>query len=177
MIHRTKSGSSIAEFGPALIILLVLGFFPMLDLMGMVAAYACCWYLNNLQVSMLRENLAVTSPDGQQVQSSNLQNILDQQVNPMTQQFGQTPIGALAHVQPIPLDAGSVQIGPVPGSSWGGSAANPEAATFQVTVTTRVNSSPFLPIPFIPGLSGQTTYQIARSDTVENVQVIPGAGS
>lgn len=175
MKTRTSTGSTIAEFGPALIILLVIGFFPMLDLMGMAAAYACCWYLNNIQVGVLKENLIVTSPDGKQVQNTNLQTVLDQQLNPMTQQFAQSPMGALARVNPTPVDAGDVQIAAVQGTGWGGAANNPEGATFMVTLTTKASSTPFLPIPFIPGLSGSTTYNITRSDLVENVQVLPGA--
>jgi hypothetical protein len=51
--QRSRSGSAIAETGPALFMFLILIFFPMLDVMGMAAQYACAWYHNHLMLQEL----------------------------------------------------------------------------------------------------------------------------
>ncbi len=47
---RNNKGSALTEMGPALLILLTMIFFPMLDVMGMAASYCSCVYLNSTQV-------------------------------------------------------------------------------------------------------------------------------
>jgi hypothetical protein len=50
---RKRRGSAIAETGPALFMFLILIFFPLLDVMGMAAQYACCWYHNHMMLQEL----------------------------------------------------------------------------------------------------------------------------
>jgi hypothetical protein len=47
---RGQRGGQIAEFGPALLILLVVMFFPMIDLLYYGFAYGAAWYLHQLEV-------------------------------------------------------------------------------------------------------------------------------
>jgi hypothetical protein len=43
---RKCSGQSVAEFGPALFVLFLLLFFPLLNLLGILTTYGCGWYFN-----------------------------------------------------------------------------------------------------------------------------------
>ncbi len=45
---RAAKGSAITEFGPAMYILIMVFFFPFLDLMGLACEYGDCLYLNSL---------------------------------------------------------------------------------------------------------------------------------
>jgi hypothetical protein len=56
---RSRKGSAIAETGPALFMFMIIIFFPLLDVMGMAAQYACCWYHNH----MMMEELSVRKND------------------------------------------------------------------------------------------------------------------
>src|SRR5271170_7598244 len=53
MLYRTSKyqriarGGAIAEFGPALIIIFLVGLFPLLDLLGLALKYADCYFLYN----------------------------------------------------------------------------------------------------------------------------------
>ena len=57
---RHGRGSAISEFGPALFILLVIVFFPMVDLLGVCAGYVMSEIYHNY---MIRE-IALSSPPG-----------------------------------------------------------------------------------------------------------------
>lgn len=50
---RRRKGSAIAETGPALFMFLIIIFFPLLDVMGMAAQFACCWYHNHMMMQEL----------------------------------------------------------------------------------------------------------------------------
>ncbi len=60
MRKRRKSGSAITETGPALFLLFVIIFFPMLDLLGMAAGYIMSGIYHD---HMVRE-LALSAPPG-----------------------------------------------------------------------------------------------------------------
>lgn len=44
--QRRKKGSAIAEFGPALFLFIIVIFFPMLDMLGLLASYCMGYYCN-----------------------------------------------------------------------------------------------------------------------------------
>jgi hypothetical protein len=48
--RRRYTGSAIAEFGPALILILIVFLFPMIDLIYLGIAYAAGWYCNHLVI-------------------------------------------------------------------------------------------------------------------------------
>ncbi len=48
--NRKCKGSAIAEFGPALFIILIMFLFPIMDMLYLAAAYASGWYENHLCV-------------------------------------------------------------------------------------------------------------------------------
>jgi hypothetical protein len=48
--RRRHRGSAIAEFGPALILILIVFLFPMMDLIYLCIAYAAGWYCNHLVI-------------------------------------------------------------------------------------------------------------------------------
>jgi hypothetical protein len=59
------SGSSIAEFGPALAILLFCLFFPLLDLLMLGFDYVACSNLNDLQTQKAAEVTPADAVDGE----------------------------------------------------------------------------------------------------------------
>ncbi len=50
---RNRAGQSVAETGPALIVLFLMVLFPFIDLLYMGLAYGIVWYLNYLEVREL----------------------------------------------------------------------------------------------------------------------------
>lgn len=60
--QRSSRGGAIAETGPALFMFLVIIFFPMLDLIGIGAQYACGWYHNHLMLQELPVRLKAQGP-------------------------------------------------------------------------------------------------------------------
>lgn len=57
-ITRDWHGGTIAETGPALLILLCFIVFPMIMILGLGAQYACAWYHNHLMINELSERQA-----------------------------------------------------------------------------------------------------------------------
>ena len=49
-VERNSKGSSTAEFGPALIVLLIFFFFPLVDLLSVCLSYGLCTVLNTNQL-------------------------------------------------------------------------------------------------------------------------------
>ena len=52
-LSRTQSGQSISQMGPALLIVLVFGFFPLVNFAGMGLSYAAACYYNDLELREL----------------------------------------------------------------------------------------------------------------------------
>jgi nitrate reductase NapE component len=55
---RKNCGSQLVEFGPALFIVLLVGLFPLLDLMYVGMAYCCGWYYNQMEA----REVSITPP-------------------------------------------------------------------------------------------------------------------
>lgn len=49
LTQRTVKGSALAEFGPALGMLLICFFFPLINILGLFTAYGACQMLNSVQ--------------------------------------------------------------------------------------------------------------------------------
>jgi hypothetical protein len=131
MIPRFKKrtgGSAITEMGPALFILLIAIFFPLLDLALVGLAYFSCATLNDLQTNkaaMLPQSEAES--EGGPVKKG------------VREAWQLSAIGTLARLAGEPsTDVSYTEFG----------------ADQCVVVSTSFSVKPFLPIPFIPGVPG-----------------------
>jgi len=140
---RGKRGSAIAEMGPALFVLLVIIFFPMIDLMEVGAGYMMAQSFHD---SMLRA-IAVSQPTGGtqdpsiQTQATAISNV--------TNSFAGSGFASFLHVQATDLQVTNVTYLP--------SAANPTT----VQVSTSVSVAPFISIPYfspVPGLNAPVIF-------------------
>lgn len=156
MRFRSNSGSQIAEFGPAMFLLLILGFFPFLMILQLAFGYVGCWYLNCQQSDLAAQSLRVRS--GTFVNQSSVQTDLDK----LALDWPQTPLGKLSKVK----TSTATISGPVDsGSSTSG------YTTAYVQTTTTVQCSPLISIPFlntVPGLGAPINYTISAQRIVED---------
>lgn len=146
---RNDDGDSIAEFGPALMVLLLALFFPMIDLLSLGTSYALCMVLNYNQVheaSLIPYTDAI-SPSGAIVKG-----IPDQWLNGMGK-FVKT-VGR-----------------PDTAISYRGSDDPKAGSDKTVIVQTTVQCNPFLPLPLpmvnIPGVNGPMTFTIVSERAME----------
>lgn len=125
---RSFGGSSITELGPVLLFIIIAVFFPLLNLSVIGLTYFCCGTLTDLQA----EKAAVLPKSETQDNGGPVKNALPAE-------WEQTGIGKFAHLSEPPqtdvtfLVEGSVQ---------------------KVRVSTTFSASPFMKIPFIPGVPG-----------------------
>ncbi|MBY0356682.1 MAG: hypothetical protein K2W82_01665 [Candidatus Obscuribacterales bacterium] len=144
MRTRKRRGAALAEFGPALFLFFIVIFFPLMDLFGLTAAYACGWYANFVctrELSMRRIN------DSGIV------------INEVTAQFSPGgAAGGLARFVGVGGQGGSITHAVVPPAAVGGQPV--------VTCSSQVTAVPFITVPFlgavaaIPGLTGPVTFTI-----------------
>jgi hypothetical protein len=141
-MHRTRKGSAITEFGPALFVFLIIIFFPLMDLLGMAAVYCCGWYCNFL---VTREVAVRTQAQGQ---------LAAQEVD---DEFLKTGVAAF-----VGLKAGDHGSKIVHVLNYNTAAAGLPP---QVECKTSITGVPFLTIPFIPavpGLSAPITFTMTQ---------------
>ncbi|MBX9685614.1 MAG: hypothetical protein K2X27_02865 [Candidatus Obscuribacterales bacterium] len=148
---RRKRGSAIAEFGPAMFFLIILIFFPMLDLLGILAAYCVGWYCN----FMCCRELAVRRSSATEVQNVKDEIAASLKDSGLVTFLGIDPANAadLSHDAQYPAPASGQQ--PV------------------VICTTQVAARPFITIPWfspIPGLNERVTFTIVSSRPREVTQ-------
>jgi hypothetical protein len=161
--HSRKSRGSIAEFAPALYLLLLVLFFPMLDLLGIVLSYADCQYLhftlvrqaglenilsmNSATPPQLQVNYAfVTDPNGV------FRNLIVSWYNGIghytTRSLNDITVGAN-----VDLTQGTDKLK-------------------YVTITTTIVCNPLLPIPFpyaVPGFNAPETFTFSGTSIIEYV--------
>jgi hypothetical protein len=151
ILGRKGRGSAIAEFGPALWIILIFFFFPMIDLLSVGMSYGFIMVLNYNQVheaSLLPASKA------------------------------QDPNGSVMKLIPAAWLNGMGQFVKISGSpqttiTYRSGAAGQDGVTDQtVTLTTLVVCNPFLTIPMpyinVPGLNGPMTYSVTSERPMEN---------
>jgi hypothetical protein len=144
--HRQSAGSSIAEFGPALGILLLSIFFPLLDLVMLGFSYCQCMTLNSLQSQKAAEmsQVQASSPTGPIFQG-------------LPSAWQQTGMGAFVKLTDAPTTTVIYQ--------------NADSQDKFVIVSTSFSVQPFLNIPLIPGvpgLSAPTAFTISSKRVVED---------
>lgn len=149
--RQMTGGAQIAEFGPALGLVLICFFFPMINMLSLALDYGLCMVLNINQVheaSLIPMNDA-TDPSGQVCKI-----IPDQWLNGM---------GKFVKIVGYPQTDVTYRDGET----------GPDKVTDKVVmVQTTVVCSPFLPVPLpcgnIPGLNGPLTFSINAERPVEN---------
>lgn len=148
---RKASGSTILETGPALLILFMFFFFPLVDVFGMGVAYASCFTLNDLQC---RE--AATLP---KAQAESAGGIIKSEI---VKQWRHSGLGAFV------VAAGDPQ---TELKYFAGSTDKNGTQDQYVEVITTVTARPFLTCPFffpVPGMSAPVTFTISNRRMVEN---------
>jgi hypothetical protein len=140
-----KRGSAMAELGPALFILLIVIFFPLLNLAMFGLTYFCCGTLTDLQADkakVLPRSIAMSD--------------LGPVKNTVPDAWQKTGLGAFAKLS-APLET---------------AISYPVLANgMHVRVSTRFTASPFMPIPFIPGvpaLSAPVTFTFTSQRILED---------
>lgn len=142
---RGERGSAIAELGPALLILFLFLFFPLVDLMSLGVIYMSCATLNDLQ---LREAALLSKAEAQDPAGRVRKGIAD-----VWQQSG---LGQFVKVVDSPATTVSY---------------SQRQDDEVVVVTTNVTASPFLTIPLfpgVPGLGAPVSFTFANERLVEN---------
>lgn len=131
---RSHNGSAIAEFGPALAILLLMFFFPLVDCLGLGFTYASCMVLNYCQ---LRE-AAFCSKEESMSPTGPVRKFIPQT-------WSEHGLGRFVNISaPIETEVSYVKVNDAVGA----------VQDQLVQVETKVVASPFLTIPFFPGVPG-----------------------
>jgi len=146
---RKQGGSAIAELGPALFLLLIVGVFPVVDAMFAGYTYFASVLLNNLE---LREASRIPASDTEDAMTRIAYN------------WQNSGLGRLASVIGQPQTQCAYNVVNIEG------AVHPGTETY-VTVSTTVTVKPCCPIPFfgkIPCLGAPVTYSIVGKKIMEN---------
>jgi hypothetical protein len=162
--NRSSRGSAIAEFGPAMYVLIMIFFFPFLDMIGMAAEYADCLYLNSVvlrQASLehlLYWDNTQTPPKltADLTSSTDPNGSLNVIINAwMAGGLGQFASSGTAPVQTISVD-------PTEGTT----------VCRYVHLVMDIECKPFLNVPFfmrVPGLNAPMTFEFHSRSVIENV--------
>jgi hypothetical protein len=149
---RDRRGSAITETGPALFVLLLLIFFPLVDLMGIAANYCFAFLLHNAE---LRE-VALRLPRQPEA---------NQAIARVDNEFLATSFANF-----LKLNPGDVtHVGP----NWVTNADQ----SMTVRLETRVTAEPFLRIPFfaaIPGINADVPFRFSTTRPQEELGRDPG---
>ena len=154
-LRDSYGASGMAEFGPALGVLLIAIFFPLVDLLSVCISYGLCMVLNTNQVN---EAALLPYLDARNSSGSVLKGIPDTWANGM---------GHFVKMQGPPTTVVTYRSGQNSTDSL-----NNAVVDKVVRVTTTVICTPFLPIPLpvvsVPGLNGPMTFTISAERAMEN---------
>jgi hypothetical protein len=165
-IERKAQGGAIAEFGPALMIIFLVGVFPLLDLLGLALKYADCYFLYNAVAreagiaTVIHQNPNVTPPAITSVDLS-ASTTPTGSVKAVIKTWQQSGLGAFANVTSTPTQVCTVD-----------NTEGTVTARF-VHVALTATCSPFLSLPLpvnIPGLTRPVTFNFNGRTTVENLR-------
>ncbi len=153
---RATKGSAIAELGPALYIVLMGFFFPVLVMLSMVLCYGSLLVLNNLQVheAALLPYQQVQDPTGPIIKV-------------IPGQWQANGLGIYCNLVSFPQTKVSYSLGATDING---------IQDHLVTVVTTATIKPLVSVPFVPevpGLSAPVTYTISTYRLVENQDYAP----
>lgn len=156
---RTKTGAGIAEFGPAMLVLLICIFFPLCDLISMGVSYTLVMVLNYNQV---HEASLIESGDAQNPSGSVKKGIPD---------VWKSGMGKFVNMSGNP----QTEVTYRDGQTESGTGAN-GAEDKIVRVRTTVTCNPFLNIPFfvkVPGINAPFPLVVFQERQMENPDYAP----
>ncbi|HEY9792536.1 MAG TPA: hypothetical protein V6D22_19200 [Candidatus Obscuribacterales bacterium] len=145
LASRKSKGSVLAEFGPALGILLICFFFPLLNLLGLFTSYGACYLLNTAQTqeaALLREG-AAKDPGGLIIKH-------------IPEHWMNRGIGRFALVDKMPT------------TSVSHTGIEPHRL---ITVVTKFDCRPWLVVPLpvkVPGLNAPVSFHIENRQPAES---------
>lgn len=153
--RRNERGNAISEFGPAMWILIICIFLPMINLLSLAVSYGMCMVLNHNQV---HEAALLKSQQAQLATGPVKKGIPDFWLNGM---------GKLVKVQGYPRTSVSYR------NELGGSGVSDKF----VRVQTTINCSPLLTIPLpvvnVPGINGPMSFTLSSERPMENPDYAP----
>ncbi|SRR5579885_138280 len=154
---RNTRGSSISEFGPALGLLIICFFFPLVDMLAMAVSYGCIMVLNMSQVN---EASLLNWTDG-------TTNASDTVTKTIPGNWVKSGFGQYVRVAGSPQTKVYFRQGQT-GTMSGGDQFTDKIVMVKTTVT----CNPFLPIPVpgvkAPGLNAPMTFAVSSERTMEN---------
>jgi hypothetical protein len=176
---HNKTGSTIAELPPSLLLLLIIVFFPLLNLIYLFVAYCAGWYLNQIEARQISFQAPLVGVTGNQSTSSGIttttysnssacypnnsaQTALSQSQN-WNSFMGVTEAADSPQVIYMPIVVNGVA----------------QSQAGQAQVTTNVSIKPFLSqtppwLPNVPGLTGP--FNCSYTDTIfQEEQATPAA--
>jgi len=158
---RSQSGASgMSEFGPALGVLLIAIFFPLIDLLSVCVSYGLVVVLNNNQV---HEASLLPYTDAGNPTGAVMKGIPDTWSNGM---------GHFVKKEGNVVTQVGYRVGQKSSDS-----GNKDIIDRIVRVTTTVKCSPFLPIPLpvanVPGLNGPMLFTVSSERPMENPDFAP----
>ncbi|MBX9569198.1 MAG: hypothetical protein K2X77_09905 [Candidatus Obscuribacterales bacterium] len=157
--RRTNKGTVICEAGPALFILIIFMFFPMLDILGLGLASYSGYMLNTWQT---REAALLNANEAQAVEG--------QIMKSLPEYWRTNGLGALANVQP------GIQTEVV---YEDGVADSVLKADKVVHVTTTIQYAPWFTVPFfdVPGLGKPFPITFSNRGHVEDPDLVTNQGA
>jgi hypothetical protein len=148
---RKARGSAMMETAPALMILLMFLFFPLINVFALGVSYASAFTLNDLQC---RE--AATLPQKEAVDPNGLIK------KGIVEQWQHTGLGAFVQCAAKPETKMSY---------FAGATDQTKTQDQYVEITTKLSSNPFIHCPFffnIPGMNAPWTFEVSNRRMVEN---------
>lgn len=149
---RKASGSTILETGPALLILFMFLFFPLVDCFAMGIAYASCYTLNDLQC---REASTLPKTEAEKQNGLIKKELVDR--------WRHTGLGAFVQVVGTPQTKLTYYGAGIPDQTG--------TSDDYVEITTTITARPFMTCPFffaVPGMSAPVTFTISNRRMLEN---------
>jgi len=159
--NRRKRGSAIAEFGPALYVLLFFVFWPMLNLLMLGLTYSDCLYLHNILLRQAAvENVLVKNSSGQLATDLTCSTSASGSLNILIENWTNSGLGKFVNLLAMPTQTAYVDLSE--GSQY----------TKFIHVTLNVESQPFLNIPFflpVPGLNAPIQFVLSGRAVIEYI--------
>jgi hypothetical protein len=154
--RRRQNGQAQTEFAPAMMILVIFLFFPLIDLISMGVSYGCCMVLNTDQAH------EASLSDWNKAEAKTM--IEDQLVNV----WASSGLGKFVRLGEKPATQEFFRNGQT----------GPDGVTDKIVmISTTFKCNPFLSIPIpwlnLPGLNAQWTFNVSAERPMENPDFAP----
>lgn len=154
-------GSAITEFGPAMFVLLIVFFFPMLNLIALALSYTDCLYLNYLLLRQAGlERTLVIDSSGKLVPDYTCSTDPNGSLNRIITAWQANGLGQFASTGSMPKQTIYIVL------------AEGTPSVKYVHLNLSVDVKPFLPVPFpiaVPGLNAPVTFNYSGRSIIEYV--------